>query len=390
MILLVRDDRFLKYNDRLYNVGSSSNTLYKNNCYAMGEFKNLSWVTEASYDEVRTHEELGQFDTMHLVAYTNNIGFKEKCKLIEENVKQNDIIVAKLSLFQAIIACHYALKHKKVLVVESASDIFAALWYHGGNVKYKLAALPLDVLVRYYHKKANYIIYVSKEYMQERYKSNAISIGCSDAVFGMPEKKYYDERIQKILSYTPEHEYSIGLIGETQAEYRGHDVLIKACAVLVNKGYKVRIKFLGGGSADLKRIQCAEKYGIKDRVEFCGRMKHDEVFDWLRTIDVLVMPTKVESLGRAVLEAMSVGCPVIGSSTTALRELLQNDCLAKPSDYHRISEIIENMICNQKFLEECVSYNFAKAQDYSSDITNVVRRDFYQNIIIKGIHNESL
>lgn len=381
MLLLVRDDKFLKCNNHYYNVGSSSNELYANNIYSMGEFYNLSWVMPANNKQVEGHEELSEFSDMHLILNDKHLGFFAKCRIIKKYVKKSDVVVAKMSLFQAIIASHYAVKYNKVLVIESASDLFAALWFHGGNIKYKLAAIPLDMFVKYYHRKANYIVYVSKEFMQKKYKSEAKSIGCADVVLDNPKKVELDKRIKKIQNYTEEHVFIIGLIGATQAEYRGHDVLIKSCAPLIKKGFRIIIKFLGGGTADYKRKKCADNNNIGENVEFCGRLKHDEVAEWLTNIDILVMPTKVESLGRAVLEAMSVACPVIGSRTTALRELLPESCLVDPTDTKAITSLIEKMIIDNEYMIECAKANFEKSREYSSAVTNEIRREFYQKII---------
>ena len=379
-MLLLREDKFVKVGDKLYIVGSASNELYRFNGLAMGKINVLSWLVSPEKYDVSKLEEFEPNPNINLILNDDRLSFRKKRKIIKQAVRADDSVIAKMSLIQAIIGCHYALKYKKTLIIESASDVKAALWFHGGHIKYKLAALPLSWLSAHYHKKADYIVYVSQMFLQGVYPSKAVSIGCPDTILHEPDISILEKRLAKVREKDSDSPFTVGLIGATQAEYRGHDVLIAAVGLLKKKGYNVNIKFLGGGTADAKRLACAEKWNVADNLEFCGRLPHDKVLEWIDNLDALIMPTKVESLGRAAIEAMSRACPVIGTIETALREILGGDCLVHASNHKEVAYKIERLIVDKKFAEYSARENFYRSFKFVSDYTMKTRQDFYNMI----------
>lgn len=376
-MLVVRNETFLRYEDRLYILGSSSNQLYDNNCYYMGSITLLGWVKEAALADVALPEQYHENADIKLSLYPAALSLRQKAKIIKEEVRRAEAVSIKLTITDAIIAGLYALRFKKPFVVESAGSAFDSLWSHGGSILYKIAAIPVELLIRWLHRKAKYIIYVSRHFLQKKYPSRARQIGCPDVVLSLPETDVLERRLDRIQHH--DGPYILGLVGATQAEYRGHDTLIKAAKCLLDRGYDVRVAFLGGGTRDKQRMDCAQKYGVSDRIEFCGKLPHDRVGDWIDSIDVLVMPTLQETLGRAIIEAMSRGCPVVGSSETAIREQLGDDCIVSARDVSGIADVIENMISNIDYASACAKENFFRSFKYVSSYTNNIRKKFYSD-----------
>lgn len=373
-MILVRGDKFIKEGSKLYIVGSSSNKYYRLAAQTMGKFKLMGWLIDKGHYDLSHLEVFDEHNNVELILNDNKASFWQKLKIIQNQVKQADCVCVKMSLTNSIIACFFAILYRKPYMMESAVDCYASLRYHDGFL-YKLAALPVDLIVKLEHRLAKHIIYVSKFYLQHKYPSKARQIGCSDAILDCPSDDVLYKRLKKID--TNEGIFVLGLIGSTDASYRGHDVLIKVSSRLIKKGYDVRVRFLGGGTKQSKLLELAEALGVKDKIEFCGRLQHNEVLSWIDEIDILVMPTLAESLGRAVIEAMSRACPVIGSVETALREQIGSDCLAYARDIEQITFAIENIITRKEYAKTCAYENFYRAQKYSSDYTYSLRREFY-------------
>ena len=72
-------------------------------------------------------------------------------------------------------------------------------------------------------------------------------------------------------------------------------------------------------TAELKGL--AEELGVSDRVRFLGFKKN--VYDYMAHCDALIMPSLHEGLPYTVLEAMSLGLPVIASRVGGLAEVLE-------------------------------------------------------------------
>lgn len=373
-MLIVRGDSFIIDNEKIYIVGSGSNRFYKLLATVMGPYKMMAWTIDKGNYNLEHLEVFDETMGVELIINSDKISLFNKFNLIRKAVKNADCLSFKLPLPHSIIGCFWAILYNKKYVVESGGDLLTALWYHEG-IAYKLTAVPMNLIVRLEHRFAKHIIYVSKNFLQKKYPSKARQLGCSDAVIYITPESVLTKRIDKIAN--KRGCFRLGLIGVTQAGYRGHDTLIKAASLLKDKGYDIKVSFLGGGTADDKRRKYAEKCGMKGQIEFCGRIKHDEVLSWIDNIDILVMPTLVESLGRAVIEAMSRGCPVIGTYETALREQIGSDCLVHARNVQEIASAIERIIKHKDYALMCARENYCRAMKYSSDLTYKFRKEFY-------------
>lgn len=62
------------------------------------------------------------------------------------------------------------------------------------------------------------------------------------------------------------------------------------------------------------------------RIEFIGEITGANKFRFLRSADLLILPSKTENFGQVVLESLLCGTPVIASSDTPWRQLEDFDC----------------------------------------------------------------
>jgi len=382
-MIIIKGDRFIRDGEKLYIVGAASNQFYKMMVKTVGPHQLLGRIIEKGNNDLSKLEEFNTNLGVELILISPDQNSFTRLCIIRNLVKKSTSISVLLPLPLSIIACFFAFIYKKPFVVESVGDSFASLWYHGG-LKYKLLAWPVDFVVKIEHRLAKHIIYVSKNFLQRKYPSKARQIGCSDTILAFPQ----DEVLRRRLEHVRKHEgtFVLGLIGATHVLYRGHDTLIKAASVLREKGYDVRVSFLGGGNADDKRKTLARRLLMEGRVEFCGHVQHSQVLSWIDNIDVLVMPTLQETLGRAVIEAMSRACPVIGTCETALCEQIGSDCIVHARNVGEIADAIEKIISNKDYAEACAYENFYRSRKYVSDYTYALRKQFYDEFYrLEGI-----
>lgn len=60
--------------------------------------------------------------------------------------------------------------------------------------------------------------------------------------------------------------------------------------------------------------ELAYKCGVSKRVIFCGGLASNQMPEYYDSLDIYLQPSKQEGLTRAVIEAMSQGCPIIDIS----------------------------------------------------------------------------
>lgn len=76
----------------------------------------------------------------------------------------------------------------------------------------------------------------------------------------------------------------------------------------------LRLTVIGDGPERPKLESLALKYGVGDRVEFLGWREQNEASILLEKADCLILPSIHECGGAVVLEAMSIGLPVIATA----------------------------------------------------------------------------
>lgn len=122
----------------------------------------------------------------------------------------------------------------------------------------------------------------------------------------------------------------VGYVGRL-APHKGVDVLLDA--VSAHPGLELTV--VGAGPQEHELLQRADEPGLGERVRFVGTATQEELPRLLQAMDVLAVPSLttpgwVEQFGRVVVEAMSVGVPVVASNSGALPDVVGEAGLLVP------------------------------------------------------------
>jgi glycosyltransferase involved in cell wall biosynthesis len=114
----------------------------------------------------------------------------------------------------------------------------------------------------------------------------------------------------------------VGFIGRLVPE-KGGDLFIET-ARLVNECLPdAHFIVIGDGPDRVRMQELVQKYGIEERVIFLGFRK--DARGILDTLDVLLMTSRVEAFGLAIVEAMAAGVPVVAMyNHSAVAEILRD------------------------------------------------------------------
>ena len=117
--------------------------------------------------------------------------------------------------------------------------------------------------------------------------------------------------------------FRIGFAGRLVPE-KGVLDLWEAFLPLANRAVLV---LLGEGPLRDTILQQAATAGIAHRVEMPGYVPYAQMPAWLKSLDVLVLPSRTttiwkEQFGHVLVEAMLAGVPVIGSNSGAIPEVI--------------------------------------------------------------------
>ena len=154
-----------------------------------------------------------------------------------------------------------------------------------------------------------------------------------------------------------------------------------AIKLLKDKGYDVRIRFVGDGPKLEEFKTYAKSLGIDDKVEFTGRLSDGaSVRRVISDTDIFVLPTFAEGLPRALLEAMSEGLPCLSSPICGIPEVLSKDFLYDFADSNGFAIGIERFITNPELMTKVGYDNLKTAQQFKSSRLNMLRTDFYKKL----------
>ena len=111
---------------------------------------------------------------------------------------------------------------------------------------------------------------------------------------------------------------------------KGYDVLLDAAKIIADRDLPIRIAAVGRGPLrDPLRARHAE-LGLGDRFQFLGQ--RDDVLQLLAGADAFVLASRHEGLPVALMEATSVGLPIVASRVGGIPQVLEDgvDALLVP------------------------------------------------------------
>ena len=325
-------------------------------------------------------KEIGVISVPNFKSISALKNIKKAKRIIEDSIKNTDIIVFRLPSEIGQIGIKFAKKYNKPYIIECVGCAWDSYWNHSmlGKIFAPYAFFEMKSAI----KKSKYVYYVTEEFLQRRYPTSGKKISCSNVVLPQNEEEVLIKRLKRNNKINKKKTIIIGTAAALDVRYKGQEYVMKAIAELNKQGYKFIYRLAGGytsqnGSNFLKELSI--KIGIEKDVEFVGSLESDKMNDYYDNIDIYIQPSKQEGLPRSLIEAMSRGCPCIGSNIAGIPELLNKEQLFKKGNSRDLKEKLINMInCD---LDEISKYNFNKAKKYEKKILDKKRKEFYKEFL---------
>ena len=231
--------------------------------------------------------------------------------------------------------------------------------------------------------------YVTAEALQRRYPANLGGFTTSYSSIELPDEAVVQdvsERLRGAASLPARaagegEPVRLGYIGTLSQMYKAPDIHIAAVAKCVSDGLNVALNMVGDGQFRSEMADLAAKLGVGDRVNFLGKLEGGQpIFDFLDSTDLFLNASRQEGLPRALIEAMSRGCPAIGTNLAGIPELLEPGHLVPVDDVETLASRIESVLADGEGLQQAVQRNVALAGNYIRSILNERRREHYAEL----------
>ncbi len=162
---------------------------------------------------------------------------------------------------------------------------------------------------------------------------------------------------------------------------KAHDILISAFAAAA--GQDARLVFAGptaGRAATLQAL--AARLGIGDRLAILGAVDDRILSDLYRRASLLCMPSRAEGFGLPVLEAMSVGLPVVASDIPAVREVAGEAAICVPvGDARALGQALAGVLRNPELRGRLKDLGLARAAGFTWDATAAATVTAYESAL---------
>lgn len=142
--------------------------------------------------------------------------------------------------------------------------------------------------------------------------------------------------------------------------------LLNAMAHIWRNHPEIRLVFVGKGELEGKLRAEASRMGVSERVTFLGW--RDDIPEIMQILDIFVLPSLNEGMGRVLVEAMAAGRPVVASKVGGIPDLVEhkkNGFLVGPGDVNGTSLAIKRLLIDRKMRDEMGRMGRAMAQNFT-------------------------
>jgi glycosyltransferase involved in cell wall biosynthesis len=183
-------------------------------------------------------------------------------------------------------------------------------------------------------QRSSEMVIVNSTFVRDKWRQYIPENKLKLVYYGFPE--IGDEPgISPRAGFLKAEEVVLCLVGRL-APHKGQHEAMRALVQLVACNINARLRLAGSGDAShvVSLKQLAVDLGVAERIAWEGFV--DDVFSVYATSDIALMCSRSEAFGRVVVEAMAMGCPVIGTRAGGVPDIIthgENGFLYQSGDY---------------------------------------------------------
>jgi colanic acid/amylovoran biosynthesis glycosyltransferase len=161
---------------------------------------------------------------------------------------------------------------------------------------------------------------------------------------------------------------------------KGFGDLIRACALLAERGGSFQCEIIGEGPLEDELRQQMQRFGLQRWVTLAGAKPQSQLRQRLAAANVFVLPSVIDpnggrdNLPTVIMEAMATGLPVVSTNVGGIPEMvIENETgfLVPPGDLVAMADAIEKLINDHSLAKRFGECGYERAQRLFSIEKNV-------------------
>jgi glycosyltransferase involved in cell wall biosynthesis len=163
--------------------------------------------------------------------------------------------------------------------------------------------------------------------------------------------------------------------------WKGFETLIRAFSAIVEDTPDMKLLIAGDGPDKEKLLQTVHLLDLEDKVIFLGILPKEKLLRYLKASDLFVLNTFYEGFSHQLLEAMSLGTPVVTTTVGGNPEMIEtgkDGVLVTYDDTRAFISVITLLLKEKKYAEDLAksakdkagTFNVKRAVDGLTKIIN--------------------
>ena len=162
---------------------------------------------------------------------------------------------------------------------------------------------------------------------------------------------------------------------------KGFDVLVRALPTVLRAVPSARVLLVGDGPERAALEAQAAALHVGDRLRITGATS--DVARWLAACDVLAAPSRNEGMGRALVEAMALGVPVVAAAVGGIPTVVadgESGRLVASEDAAALAEALVELGVDEALCTKLGAAAVRRAEAFSIGVANAALRAIYDEL----------
>lgn len=177
-------------------------------------------------------------------------------------------------------------------------------------------------------------------------------------------------------------------------EKKGFDYLIKACAILKQRGHRFHCQIVGGGDGYADTLKnLIKQFQLDDTIRLTGAVTQEALREIYQQASLFALPCLVvdngdrDGIPNVLVEAMSMRVPVVSTAISGIPELIDhnvNGLLVPEKNELAMANALERLLLDPDLRQQLGDAGRARVcKDFDSEVTTLALKDLFMARLVQ-------